>query len=70
MKIKIPEVGEINEKLPPTYKVKERLFLSVMQRDYIAICSTYEKDTTALVYFDGISDTPVSIQKFWSPEII
>ena len=59
----------MREKLPKGYIVKERLFQSPLNKDYIAVCSTKRKEQTALVYFDGISDIPFAIYTYWAKPI-
>ena len=65
MQINIKEMNrQWQEKLPPDYTVTHRLQKSLLTHEYLVICRT-EDNGTAFVYFDGISETPIMIDKYY-----
>ena len=66
MKLNIPRELPNNEDLPIGFKVTKRLYRSPMRSDYIAIAEFEdgEETRTAIISFDGISETPISIDTF------
>ena len=68
MKINIDEINHPwTEKLPADYTVTHRLQKTPLMKEYLVICRT-EDNGTALVYFDGISETPFMIDKYHDAE--
>ena len=65
MKINIKEMNrQWQEKLPPDFKVIERLHYSPLHGDYLLYCSR-GKEERALCYFDGIEEMPTRIEMFY-----
>ena len=66
MKLNIPREFSNNEDLPIGFKVTKRLYRSPMVKEYIAIAefNKGEEVRTAIISFDGISETPISIDTF------
>ena len=65
MKINIEQQNRPwQELLPPDYTVTHRLKKSLLTHEYLVICRT-EDNGTALILFDGISQTPIMIDKYY-----
>ena len=65
MELDIKEMNrERREILPADYTVTHRLQKSLLTKEYMVICRT-EDNSTALIWFDGISETPMMIDKYY-----
>lgn len=65
MKINIEQINKPGrEILPQDYRITHRLQKSLLTKEYMVICRT-EDNGTALIWFDGISETPIMIDKYY-----